>query len=164
MRRIVMWRSLFSAILLLMLHWRAATSVLAWMVCLFASFVHEASAADLAKAGVCMQEGAKVVGVTPVQIGKQVPQPRKLRHVAAKYPDVPAGTLRRGVWMGELLVDQQGTVVRIWTIREFEFNPPFPPFNRAIEDAMRQWKFEPLTVKDRRMPVCMTVTHGVNWS
>jgi hypothetical protein len=159
-----MWRSFFSAILLLMLHWRAATSVLAWMVCLFASFIHEASAADLANAGVCMQEGAKVVGVTPVQIGKQVPQPRKIRHVPPEYPALPAGTTARGVWIGELLADPQGAIVRIWSIREFEFNPPFPPFNRAIEDAIRQWRFEPLIVKGQRMPACMTVSIGVNWA
>jgi hypothetical protein len=120
------------AILWAMLHWRAAASSFAGMVCSFAAFVHQASAADLANVGVCMREGAKIVGVTPVRVSEQV---------------LPVGTTGRGVWMGELLAVQQGAVVNIWSIREFLFNPPFPPFNRAIEDAIRQWKFEPLTVK-----------------
>jgi hypothetical protein len=63
-----------------------------------------------------------------------------------------------------LLADHQGAVVRVWSVREFEFNPPFPPFNRAIVDAVRQWKFEPLTIKGQRIPACMTVSIGVNWS
>jgi len=39
-------------------------------------------AADLAPAGVCMHEGQKLVGASPVLIGKSVRQPKKVRNAA----------------------------------------------------------------------------------
>jgi hypothetical protein len=136
------------------------------IVGLLAGFIQESRAADLAKAGVCMREGAKLAGMAPVQVGKQVTQPKKIRNVTPKYPALPAGTMVRpgGPWMGEILIDRQGTVVEVWSIREMSFDPLFPPFNRAIVDAMRQWKFEPPTVKRQGVPMCMTVTVQVNWA
>jgi hypothetical protein len=123
------------------------------------------SAADLPQPGVCMREGAKLAGMPPVQGGKGVRQPKKIHHVFPKYPDVPPTTvIKRGPWMGELLVDRQGLVMQVWTTREMVFNPPFPAFNRAIVDALRQSKFEPAVVQRERVPVCMTVTHIVDFS
>jgi hypothetical protein len=43
--------------------------------------------------------------------------------------------------MGEFLLDTQGNVVKVWTIREVRLIPPFPPLNQAIVDAIRQWQF-----------------------
>jgi hypothetical protein len=125
----------------------------------------EASAADPPQPGVCMRDGAKLAGMAPVRIGKGVPQPKKIRNAFPKYPDLPPGTRARGgPWVGELLVDRQGFVIEVWTTRELAFIPPFPPFNRAIVEAMRQWRFEPLVVQRERVPVCMTVSHIVDFS
>jgi hypothetical protein len=112
-----------------------------------------------------MREGAKLAGMAPVQAGKGVRQPRKIHHVVPKYPDLPPGTtLRLGPFVGELLMDRQGLVKEVWTTRELAFIPPFPAFNRAIVDAFRQWRFEPLVVQRERVPVCMTVSHIVDFS
>lgn len=51
----------------------------------------------------------------------------------------------------------------VWTTREMAFIPPFPAFNRAIVDAFRQWRFEPVVVQGERVPLCMTVTHIVDF-
>jgi hypothetical protein len=56
-----------------------------------------ASAADLPQPGVCMREGAKLAGMAPVQAGKGVPQPRKIRNVVPQYPDLPSGTMFKGL-------------------------------------------------------------------
>ncbi len=69
-----------------------------------------------------------------------------------------------GPWIGEALVNREGSALEVWSTREVMFTPPFPAFNRAIEDAMRQWRFEPLVVTRQRVPWCTTVTHFINWS
>ena len=124
-----------------------------------------ASAADLPLPGVCMREGARLVGRTPVQAGKGVPQARKTRAVTPTYPNLAPGTVfKGGPWVGEVLVDQRGTVVEVWTIREVGFNPPFPAFNQAIVDALRQGRFEPLVLKGQSVPWCSTVSIFIDWA
>jgi len=67
------------------------------------------------------------------------------------------------MWIGEVLVDPQGRVVRVWPVREVRFTPPFPPFSQAIIDAIAKWEFAPVMVKNDARPVCMTVTVNINW-
>ena len=114
--------------------------------------------------GTCQREGGKFVGQRPVRVGGKVRPPKKLHDVRPKYPDFPAGTTGRGNWAGEALIDTNGNVVGVWSIREVEITPPLPAFNKAIVDAIRQWRFEPVRVKDQPVPVCMTVTVNINWS
>ena len=112
-----------------------------------------------------MREGAKLAGMVPLQASKQLPQPRKIHNATPKYPITPPGTITKGgPWVGEFLIDRTGSVLEVWSTREVGFNPPFPAFNRAIVDAMRQWRFEPLVVKGRRVPWCTTVSVQINWS
>jgi hypothetical protein len=111
-----------------------------------------------------MRDGAKLAGMTPTQISKAVPQPKKIRNVTPNYPATPPGTITKGgPWIGEVLVDANGSVLEVWSIREVGFHPPFPAFNRAIVDAFRQWRFEPL-LKTGPMPWCTTVTVQIHWS
>jgi TonB family protein len=124
----------------------------------------EAPAAALERSGVCVREGAKFVGMTPVRVGKGRAEPKKLRNTTPRYPELPLGTRGSGGWMGEFLLDPEGSVAQVWTIREVSFSPPFPPFNQAIVDAIKQWKFEPLIVRGKPVPVCTSVTVGINWS
>ncbi len=49
----------------------------------------ESSAADLRKQACACEVGAKLAGVAPVQIGKGVPQPKKIRN-AFPGPRPPA--------------------------------------------------------------------------
>jgi len=123
-----------------------------------------ARALDLARAGVCTEEGRRLVGVVPVQVGKKTPLPKKIRNVDPEYPKLTTGTTGSGPWVGEVLLDVYGKVVHVWTIREVRLNPPFPTFNQAIIDAIRKWEFEPLVVNGRRTPACTTVTISIDWS
>jgi hypothetical protein len=140
---------------------------LSWaaLTLLLSALAVEASAADLPQSGVCMREGAKLAGIRPVQIRKGIPQPTKIRNASPNYPAVPQDTIvRGGTWVGEVLVDRQGSVIEVWSTREVGFEPPFPAFNRAIVDALRQWRFSPLVVRGQRVPWCTTVTNSINWS
>jgi hypothetical protein len=78
----------------------------------------------------------------PVRTGRSLRHPKKRRDVAPKYPDVPPGTVGRGMWLGEALINNSGKIAHVLPTREVEFMPPFPAFNRAITAAIQQWEFE----------------------
>lgn len=113
--------------------------------------------------GLCDREAERLLNQKPVRITGSVRAPKKIRDVRPNYPQWPPGTTGRGMWMGEALVNNSGKVVRVWPIRDIEFKPPFPSFNSAITDAIRQWEFEPLTEQGAPAPVCMTVTVHIDW-
>ena len=111
----------------------------------------------------CEKESEKLWGQKPVRIGGSMRPPKKLRSVAPQYPDLPPETLGSGIWLGEVLIGDSGKVAYVWPIREVIFSPPFPAFNNAITDAIRQWEFAPLLVQGQPMPVCMTVSMTIDW-
>lgn len=117
-----------------------------------------------ARAGICQREGAAILGVAPVRIGKSIRAPKKTHNVIPRYPELPAGTRGSGIWLGEVLLDAKGHVSRVWPIREVKLTPSFPPFNRAIVDAIREWQFEPVIVNAKPVPACTTVTMTIDWS
>src|SRR5262245_56704509 len=88
----------------------------------------DAIVAENAPNGVCAKEAHTIVGERPITIDRRTPMPRKLRHVATKYPDWPSDLVGSGGWMGEVLVDKQGRVARVWTTRDVKFNRPFQTF------------------------------------
>lgn len=114
--------------------------------------------------GVCQREVEKLVGERPVHVAGKIRPPKKLHDVHPKYPKLPPGATGAGMWAGEALIDTKGNVARVWSIRKVEITPPFPAFNKAIVDAIRQWHFEPVRVDGKAVPVCMTVTVNINWS
>ena len=142
---------------------RSMVLVSTLLLSLLATHVN-AVAAENAPAGVCMKEGHTIVGERPITIDPRTPTPKKIRHVATKYPDWPSDIVGSGWWMGEMLLDKRGKVVRVWTTRDVKFNRPFPAFTQAIVDAIEQWEYEPLLVKKRPTPACMTITMSINWS
>ena len=115
------------------------------------------------RAGICMREGGKLVGREPVTVGRTIRAPKRIKDVTPDYPELPPGTVGPGRWIGEFLLGAGGKVVRVWTIREPAFYPPFPAFNEAIVAAVRQWEFEPVLVKSEPTPVCMTVDMIFEW-
>jgi len=114
--------------------------------------------------GVCVREGAKLVGTKPVQAGRHVRLPKKIYNVVPTYPATPAGTVGTGgVWVGEALIDTHGKIAHVWTVRPVNFTPPFPKFNRAIADSIKEWVFEPPKIDGVPTPLCMPVTVNINW-
>jgi hypothetical protein len=122
------------------------------------------SATPPAQFGVCEKEATTLFGISPVRIGKNVKAPKRIRYVAPKYPEWPAGTVGSGMWVGEFLIDTKGRVAKVWPIREPRFTPPFPQFNQAIVDAVKESLYEPLVIDGRARPVCGTMTVNINWS
>jgi outer membrane biosynthesis protein TonB len=116
---------------------------------------------ELSRYGVCQREGVKIVGRTPARVAKGIRAPRKLRDAKPQYPELPPNTIGSGMWIGEVLLDTNGKVARVWAVREVQFTPPSPLFNQAIVDAIQQWEFA--VVKDKATPLCMTVTVNINW-
>ncbi len=122
---------------------------------------HPSSAADVSPAGVCMREGAKMAGTTPVKLDRLRPAPRKVRHVSPKFPADATGS---GPWIGEFLLGTDGRVLAVWTTREVKLYSPSPTFNQSIIDAIRQWEFTPLILNGKPAAACTTVSIMINWS
>ena len=147
------------------MRFQVAQVVIGLLVSLSGSTVAEnqkSSPPPLPKAGVCLREGAKHVGADPVQIGKAVRAPKKIKNVFPDWPELPPSTSVSGVWVGEVLIDRTGRVVEVWVIQPLRVQPPFPAVNEAIVTAVRQWTFEPSLVNKKLPPVCMTVTTRIN--
>ena len=109
--------------------------------------------------GVCRREGAKRVGVQPIEVRGKLGLPRKIKDVRPRYPALPVGTTQEGVgaWIGEVLIDSEGRVANVWTVRQPELT--LPAFTDAIIAAIRQWEYEILHLSERGpTPFCRTVT------
>lgn len=140
----------------------AAASSAVLIACLTQSQA-AAQSAPRPRFGVCQRQGVALVGKPPVTLPTNRRAPRKLRDASPRLPGLPAGTFGRGIWIGEVLVGMNGKVARVWPIRELEFQPPFPEFNRAILDAIQRWEFDPPIIDSRPAPLCITVTVLINW-
>lgn len=112
--------------------------------------------------GACERQGATFIGSKPRMLREWQRSPKKVRDVRPTYPELPPGTRSTGMWIGEILLDTHGKVRHIWTIRQPRLAPPFPPFNNAILDAVRQWQFEPFVVESQARPICMTVSVNID--
>ncbi len=111
----------------------------------------------------CEREGDRFVGSKPRTLQRGQRAPKKVRDVRPTYPVLPPGTTRgSGMWIGEVLLDTEGKVSHIWTIRQAPITPPFPAFNRAILDAVRQWQFEPFVVQSQARPICLTLSVSID--
>jgi hypothetical protein len=106
----------------------------------------------------CAEESRKRLDSEAVSITGDIEPPKKLVDASPDYPEPPPGTIFSGIWIGEALVGSDGLVVDAWALREPKIDPPFPQFNDAILEAIKKWEYEPVTVGDERVPVCMVVT------
>jgi hypothetical protein len=113
----------------------------------------------------CEREAERWVGKKAVRVGGRVRPPKKIRNVSPDYPALPVGTraLAGTPLVGTVLIDTNGRVSRVWTVRGVQFRPPFPHFNEAIVAAVHRWEFEPAQLDGRAVPVCMAVSTIVDW-
>jgi hypothetical protein len=105
----------------------------------------------------CLDESQALVGERAVVVDASFHAPRKLHHVE---PDLPVRQGATSVWLADVLVDQQGKVREVWTLRGF--NPPWPEFDAAAASAIRQWTYEPAVVDGRPVPFCVPVSVKLN--
>jgi len=99
--------------------------MLALLLAFFSTTPHGGVAISeaLSKPGVCLREGVALVRAQPVQVGKKLRAPKKTRHVAPEFPELPHGTTVGGLWVGEALIDQQGKVAHVWTVAPSSSGP-----------------------------------------
>jgi TonB-like protein len=111
-----------------------------------------APAAQAGPARRCVDESERLVGERATVVDAFFRAPRKLHHVS---PDLPVREGAASVWLADVLVDQQGKVREVWTLRGF--TPPWPEFDVAAASAIRQWTYEPAVVDGRPVPFCVPV-------
>jgi hypothetical protein len=82
----------------------------------------------------CVDQSEALVGQRARLVDKDFPAPRKLQSVQPDYPTRPGSSkMVSSIWVGEALVDGDGKVRDVWTIRPLRFEPAWPEF----EDALR---------------------------
>lgn len=120
------------------------------------------SATDL-RPGACDRQAEKLVGQKPVRPHGSIRPPKRIHGDRPKFPTRDTPTTGTGPWMADALIDIDGKIRELWVLRQPTLTPPWPEFNTAIEESIRQWQYEPLIVKGKRVPVCMTVTMTIDW-
>ena len=88
----------------------------------------------------------------PVRVGAQVKEPRKLRHVTPRYPEIARAARVQGVVVLECLIDEQGRVKEVKLLRGL------PLLDQAAIEAVKQWLYTPTLLNGVPVPVVMTVT------
>ena len=88
----------------------------------------------------------------PARIGRYIKEPRKLKHVAPKYPDDARRAGLAQLVVLECVVDPRGDVSNVDVLKGV------PPLTDAAVKAVKQWRYEPTLLDGRPVPVTMTVT------
>lgn len=92
----------------------------------------------------------------PIRLPPGAPEPKKLKHVDAEYPDRARSARIQGVVQIEAVIGADGTVRDAKVVRSI------PLLDGAALDAVRQWQFEPVLIDGNPRAVLMTVS--VNFS
>jgi len=88
----------------------------------------------------------------PVRVGREVKEPRKLKHVAPGYPEIAKAARVQGVVELECVIDERGRV------RDIKVLKGVPLLDQAAVDAVRQWVYTPTLLGGVPVAVIMTVT------
>lgn len=85
-------------------------------------------------------------------VGGDVLPPRKTADVRPTFPEAAQAAGLTGVVIAEIVVDESGQVANAHLVQQI------PLLEDAALAAVRQWKFDPVLVDGRPVPVRMTVT------
>ena len=81
-----------------------------------------------------------------------MPPPKKVEDVRPAFPEAAQAAGLQGVVIAEVVVDETGRVASAHLLRAI------PLLEDAALAAVRQWRFDPMVVDGRPVPVRMTVT------
>jgi protein TonB len=90
--------------------------------------------------------------VTPVRVGGDIREPRKLVDAAPVYPELAIRARVEGVVIIEATIDARGRVVNAVVLRGM------PVLDEAALEAVRKWAYTPTLLNGVPTPVIMTVT------
>lgn len=145
--------------------WAGAAAGVALVACLLpmpATAQSPARSRSPVRFGVCDREAPKLLGQKAMHVGGKVRAPRKLHDAKPLWPSDTKLRVFSGVWVGEALIEADGHVHHVWTVRELKVRPPDAKFNEVFLTAIKQWAFEPTRVQGEAVPVCMVVTANIN--
>ena len=100
-------------------------------------------------------EGPKAqfeAGTVPIRVGGAVKEPRQIRRVEPKYPEVAQAAQVQGTVILEVVIAADGNVSTVKLLRSI------PLLDQAAVDAVRQWRYEPTLLNGVPVEVIMTVT------
>lgn len=89
---------------------------------------------------------------SPVRVGGLISAPRVLIRVRPLYPKVASRARIQGVVILEAIVDEDGVVQEIRVLRSVNY------LDEPAIDALKRWRYEPLTLNGQRMPFQLTVS------
>jgi protein TonB len=89
---------------------------------------------------------------TPVRVGGDVREPRKVLDAAPVYPDLAVKAHLEGIVIIEATIDAHGRVVDARLLRSV------PMLDEAALEAVRKWVYTPTLLSGVPTPVVMTVT------
>jgi protein TonB len=88
----------------------------------------------------------------PVRVGGNIKEPKKVRNVDPKYPDIARTARVQGVVILECVISPQGKVTEARVLRGI------PLLEQAALEAVKQWVYSPTLLNGVPVPVVMTVT------
>lgn len=98
-------------------------------------------------------EQSMVTEETPYIVGGAIVPPETLYRVDPVYPDIARLAKVQGPVIVQATIDTSGNVVDAVVLRGIRFG-----CDEAALTAIRQWKYRPATLNDRKVPVYLTVT------
>ncbi len=91
-----------------------------------------------------------------VRVGGQVKPPKKVKNVAPSYPDLAKASRLSAIIILDAEVDTRGAVSSVKILRGH------PLFDQAAEEAVKQWRYQPLLLNGEPTAFVVTVTLQFN--
>jgi periplasmic protein TonB len=88
----------------------------------------------------------------PVRVGGNIKEPKRVKYVDPKYPDIARTARVQGVVILECVISPQGKVTEAKVLRSI------PLLEQAALEAVKQWVYTPTLLNGVPVPVVMTVT------
>lgn len=111
-----------------------------------------------AEPGICLRDGATLVGEPPIEAHNPVGAPGHQNDPAR----LPANVMLTSGWSGELLIDKTGRVVRVWPTGRSTTRPPGVPVDALMAQAMLTWRYQPVLAFGRAVPACLGLVIFIN--
>jgi hypothetical protein len=113
----------------------------------------------------CLAKAEQLFGVSPARFPDpgtkgaehQILPPKRLHYVAPVYPTlaVPRGACQS--FTLEALIAPTGDIIDVWRAPGDRPAGSCPEHERALSTAVREWRYAPLLVQHKAVPVCMTI-------
>jgi TonB family protein len=94
----------------------------------------------------------EVFATGAVRARGEIKPPRLIKSVDPIYPEEARKNQVEGLVILEAKIDEKGNVADVRILRSI------PALDQAAIDAVKQWKYEPMIIKRKPMPVLFTVT------